>query len=298
MGKALADFGIQAAQDVVGAGLGLALGGINDKRQLKQQRKLQRLEIEGQKEMLSHNMAAQLKMWQDTNYSAQMEQLRKAGLNPGMIYGMSGGGATTTGQASANVTGAHAPTGGGEAIAMASTAAQLGLMRAQKENIEADTQAKLAGIPKTGAEIPNIQADTENKILQGIILKYTGKEAKDFYEQVKTPNRGIEAKTYQDELEARQGIATTIYEMWTEGKLKDKANYEIEQLLVQNAKTRMEARHIQKAMDLLEENIKGAKLDNVIKDLEARLQTETGIDKSSSGLLKILGRLFLKLTGK
>lgn len=298
MGKALADFGIQAAQDVVGAGLGLALGGINDRRQLKQQRKLQRLEIEGQKEMLSHNMAAQLKMWQDTNYSAQMEQLKKAGLNPGMIYGMSGGGATTTGQASANVTGAHAPTGGGEAVAMASTAAQLGLMRAQKELIEAQTKKELAQVPVSEAQVPNIQADTENKILNQVILKYTGKEMQETFERVKQPNRGIEAKTYQDELEARQGIATTIYELWTEGKLKEKSNAEIENILVNNAKTAQEKEHIKTQMRLLEENIKGAKLNNIILDLESRLQTETGIDKSSSGLLKILGRLFLKLTGK
>ena len=36
-------------------------------------------------------------MWKDTNYSAQMEELKKAGLNPGLLYGMSGGGATTIG---------------------------------------------------------------------------------------------------------------------------------------------------------------------------------------------------------
>lgn len=131
-----------------------------------------------------------------------------------------------------------------------------------------------------------------------IILKYTGKELQDTYEQVKSPARGVEAKTHQDEMEARQGIAGTIYEMWTEGKLKDKATGEVTQILLSNAKTEQETEQIKETMKLLEQHIKGAKLDNIIKDLEAKLQTETGIDKTSSGLLKILGRLFIKLTGK
>lgn len=291
MGKALVDFGLQTAQGIIGAGMGLALGEIHDKRQLKQQRKLQNLEIQGQQQMVDYNQMKQLQMWKDTNYQAQIEELRKAGLNPGMIYGMSGGGATTTGQATGNVTGTHAPTGGGESIAMVQTMAQLGLLKAQKENIDADTANKLANKPKTDAE-------TQNIILNGIILKYTGKELQDKYERITSPNRGIEAKTYQDELEARQGIAGTIYELWTEGKLKEKSVAELTQILLNNAKTALETEQIKESMKLLEQNIKGAKLDNIIRDLEARLQTETGIDKSAPTWIKILGRLFVNLMRK
>lgn len=195
------DFGMQAAQDVVGAGLGLALGQINDKRQLKQQGKLQKLQIQGQKEMTSYNQAAALKMWQDTNYGPQMEQLKKAGLNPGLIYGMSAGGGTTAAVQGGNVTGAHAPTGGGEAVAMGGQMMQLGLMRAQKENIEADTANKRADIPVKDAQVPNIQAHTQS-LLQGI----QSAKAQQKLTEIQTEIAGIQLNFDKDTFENRKSI--------------------------------------------------------------------------------------------
>lgn len=289
-----ASLATQTGQQALGGVMGIIMGNHERKKQLEQQQKLQQLQITGQKEMTDYQRMSQLQMWKDTNYKAQVEQMKMAGINPALLYGMSGGGGATAASTPANVTGGQATGVITNPAQMAATTAQLGLMRAQTRDLNASAATKEADLPVKEATVPNIQADTENKILAGIIAKYAGMEAKDVYEQIKKPNRGIEAKTYQDELEARQGIATTIYDMWVEGKLKDKSNAEVEQLLLQNSKTREETRQIIKAMDLLEENIKGAKLDNIIKDLEARLQTETGIDRSSSGLLKILGRLFLK----
>ena len=52
--------------------------------------------------------------------------MEKAGLNPGLIYGMSGGGATTTGSGSgASTTQGHAPVGGGEALQAAQNRIQM-----------------------------------------------------------------------------------------------------------------------------------------------------------------------------
>ena len=78
-----------------GAG-NLIFNGIAQKQQLK-----------GQKKALEQQNAAQFDMWNKTNYGAQMKHLKDAGLNPALIYGMSGGGATTTGSANANVDGAR-----------------------------------------------------------------------------------------------------------------------------------------------------------------------------------------------
>ena len=61
---------------------------------------------------------------------------------------------------------------------------------------------------------------------------------------------------------------------------------------------REEIRQIYKTMEIMEENLKGTKLDNVMKELEAKLQKETGIDRNSPAWLKILGRLFVGLTTK
>ena len=38
----------------------------------------------------------QMQMWEDTNYAAQVEQLKKAGLSIGLMYGKGGAGGATT----------------------------------------------------------------------------------------------------------------------------------------------------------------------------------------------------------
>ncbi len=71
----------------VGGLMGMGIGAYNDNRQEVQQRKMQNLQIQGQKEMTDYNAQKQLQMWKDTNYSAQMGELEKAGLNPALMYG-------------------------------------------------------------------------------------------------------------------------------------------------------------------------------------------------------------------
>lgn len=285
------DAGKNAANNIVGQAMGLALEGHEDKRQLKQQGKLQKLQIQGSKELTDYNMMKQLEMWKNTSYPAQIELMKEAGLNPGLMYGMGGGGGQTTGSANGNVSGAAAPSGTGTAGEMGMQLMQMRLMRAQEENINADTEKKKA-------EVPNVQADTENKILQKVINDYLGKDAARQFD-IKNPNKGVEQKTYQDELEARQGVAGTIYELWAEGKLKEKSVAEIQNILLDNAekeqnveKRRQEIREIYKKMDLLDENIKGAKLDNIIRDIETKMQQETGVDRNAPTWLKIIARLF------
>lgn len=181
-----------AANGAVGAIMGLALEHHNDKRQINQQTKLQNLQIAGNKQMVDYNYAKELQMWKDTNYSAQMDELKKAGLNPGLLYGMSGGGGTTVGQATGSVSGAEAPKGGNEiatqqamGIQNAQSAMQLSLLQAQKENIEADTRNKEADTtnkPKVGANLEastgklladtgNVEADTALKKIEAKIAE-------------------------------------------------------------------------------------------------------------------------------
>lgn len=295
--------------DVLSKGIGAAIGGVAaqaaDRRQLKQQEKLQQLAMEGSKEMINFQKAADLQMWRDTNAAAQVQMMKDAGLSVGLMYGKGGGGGATIG-GSSGVGMAQAPSGGGEMMSGMGmmNVAQLALLNAQKENIEADTANKQAN---TGVQIEQ----KELLVLEQVIKDFAGKEAKDMYERVTAPARAVQAKTYQDELEARQGIAGTIYELWAEGKLKEKGLAEIENLVLGNLRTkaetankeanteltRAEIRNVNKQFDILEENLKGLKLDNVIKDLEAKLQTQTGLDRNSPTWMKLLGRLFVGLFG-
>lgn len=289
-----------AATNAVNAGMGLVLGGIQDRRQLKQQQKLLDQQQKEDREQALFQQGLQYDMWKRTGPVGQMEQYKKAGLNPALMYGMGGGGGQSMGQPTGNVNAEGAPRGGGEAMGMmqiAAQQAQIELLKAQAENTKADTSQKLGwGKENVEASTKGINQETENKILNGIMLKWTGKEMEGEY-KVREGLRGMEEVTREAEFAARSGIAENIATLANNGQLENKSNYEIEQLLLQNAKTKEETRNIIKGMDLLEEHIKGAKLENIMKDLEMRLQTETGIDKNSAGWIKVLGRLFIQLMG-
>lgn len=139
----------------ISTGMGLLMQKNNDARQLKMQQQLQNMQIAGQQQMTDYNMEKQLQMWKDTSYGAQKEQMKMAGINPALMYGMGGGGGQTTGQANGNVSSGNAPTGGQEmaqAMGITSQAAQLSLLEAQRKNIEADTANKQANTITTGEQ--------------------------------------------------------------------------------------------------------------------------------------------------
>ena len=127
-----------------------------------------------------------------------MEQLKKAGLNPSLIYGMGGGGGQTVGGGAAGVSGGHAPTGGGETLAgmgmmlqAQMQQAQIELTKAQAENVKANT-VKTAGADtfKAYAEIENLAANTANtrqqRILNGVVT------------DLKALELNLAAKTFDD----------------------------------------------------------------------------------------------------
>lgn len=134
---------------ITGGILGLGLGMINDSRQVRQQERLSNLQEKYNFRMMAQQQKNQLEMWEKTNYAAQKEQMKKAGLNPALLYGMSGGGGVTTG------TGGTPAGPGGQAtgqsgeimglLQMRTQEAQIKLMEAEakKASTEAD---KLAGV--------------------------------------------------------------------------------------------------------------------------------------------------------
>lgn len=160
--------GGQAASQLISGGIGQIYGKMDDRRQYKLQEKLQQLGISGEQQMVDYNYAKQLQMWKDTNYSAQMEQLEKAGLNPGLIYGMSGGGGTTTGHATGGTGQAQAGRGAGAAGMGIHSIAELALLNAQKENIEADTKKKEVETTKTAGVDTKLTETQTQSLAQGI----------------------------------------------------------------------------------------------------------------------------------
>lgn len=155
-----------AAQGALGIGM-QRLGARYDRRQqLNTQGRMMALQMRGEKEMMDYQQKLAMDMWNNTNYAAQVEQMKKAGLSPGLMYGKGGPGAATTGPGgSPGVTGGQAPyidtTSMGMQMGMGM--AQQQLMAAQTENIKAQTE-KLRGVDtqKVQTEIMDLTAGIEN----------------------------------------------------------------------------------------------------------------------------------------
>lgn len=164
MGLDLSSLGMQAAQQGIGAIMGMATAGWADRRQIKQQGKLQKQQIEGNKQMIDYQKMKDLEMWKSTGPVGMMAELDKAGLNKGLYYGMTGGGGTTTG-GSGSVQGGQAPSGGREIQEMTGMGMQLALLEAQKANIEANTEKTKAETAKTSGVDTNLAWTTIDKLI-------------------------------------------------------------------------------------------------------------------------------------
>jgi len=170
---------------IIGPILGQLMAQANDARQMQQQQRLMEQQMYGSMRLTDYNQKAALQMWKDTNYSAQMEEMKKAGLNPGLMYKQGGAGghvAVTPG----SVTGGQAPHGGGEqmmgvqlAMQMQQTQADVELKKAQANlaNTEAnkkggvDTQEQLTRIDLMKQQMQNLETEQERTMYQAAIEK-------------------------------------------------------------------------------------------------------------------------------
>lgn len=159
------DQGMALTNQAIQGATGIALQSRGISSQVRGQKKIMAMQAKHAKELSDYQQAQQLETWKATSYPGQMEQLKKAGLNPGLLYGMSGGGGVTTGSSmQTGVSGgsidASIPTFG---LQLQQQQAQIELTRAQTANINANTE-KTGGVDttKTQAEITNLEALTEN----------------------------------------------------------------------------------------------------------------------------------------
>lgn len=182
-------------------------------------------------------------MWEDTNYAAQIEQMKKAGLSPALMYGQAGaGGGTVSG---AQGQGTSQPTdrsiemklkGQEMGLQLANLASQIKLNESQanKNNAEAD---KTAGVDTELAKtsIENLIAQTKNE--------------KDRNALIWADKRFKEAAADMQEASAKLASGQTA-----------KVGYEIEQ--------------IKKSLDRMELDMNGMELDNELKRrvMESKVQ--------------------------
>lgn len=156
--------------------LGLALANTQRKQQMRDNRQLMNLQLGNQMTLNKHQQELAMQMWKDTNYSAQVDQMKQAGLNVGLMYeGGGAGGATTGGAQGGSASMGQAPTdqatkGIGMALQLGQQQAQLDLMRAQTKKLNTESE-KIAGVDteKATQEIANLNStklgqDIENAL--------------------------------------------------------------------------------------------------------------------------------------
>ncbi len=163
----------------LGIGLGIATGIANtlgqnarEKRSYNNQKKLMGIQNSNQRGLNEQGQKLGMKTWRETNYGPQMEEMRKAGLNPALMYGQGGAGGTTS-----SGSGGSAASGSAPSPQMMDIKSGLGeaVNAAQMRNLEANTR--------------NTEASAESQEIDNVTKQGSGKDA----DRVEASNRYDEA---------------------------------------------------------------------------------------------------------
>lgn len=130
---------------MAGGIIDIALAGTRAEKEQQASARMQEMNLNAQKNYAQYMYDLEMKKWRNTNYKAQMEQMKMAGLNPALMYGMGGTG------------GASSQTAGGAGASQASNQrfydiqqsqnlalvqSQIELQKEQAENLTQETRAK------------------------------------------------------------------------------------------------------------------------------------------------------------
>lgn len=289
-------FGIDDALAIGGAVAGVAQNvfGIGekrqDRRQIEQQEKLTAMQVGANKDLADYNKDITMDIWNKTNTPQQVQKLKEAGLNPALMYKGSGGGGAT-------VSGTAGSAGGGQASSsasamqansgMAMTLANLGLIKAQTENIKADTAKKTSGanvdtatVPKVEAETKKVSEDTKGVEWENKVKQFLGAETEG-------ERRSNEADITNIELGERNAKWEMAKALGYEGDFIAKDSPIAKAYLAGFEKT---------VQDLKNAKIEGdiGKAKTAIENYKAELAKQ-GIDPDSPWYLKILTTLMGKI---
>ena len=163
-------------------------------------------QIAGSKELALYNNQLAYDMWKKTNYSAQVKELQKAGLNVGLMYKGAGAGGGTLGNASGNVSQGQNKIDmiGGMQMMLQSKLqeAEIKKIEAETKEVEARTPTYSKGIEKTDNEIKEIASrvgvneEQVRKIIQDIEASKTGQKVQEAtIPKIEAEVKNIESQT-------------------------------------------------------------------------------------------------------
>lgn len=236
---------------VAGGVLGMIGGHQSERRNYRNERRLMNQQYGNQRMLNEHGHDLQMDMWNKTNYGAQVDHMKEAGLNPALMYGSAGQGGTTGSQTGGSASKGNSQQGKVMDMQNMLMGAQINDLNAsaKKKDVEAnklkgvDTdltgqqtneskQREALGLAQTKlttkqldevqARVNKLVADTEltNRIKN---MDYGGKFGKNYMENARMIFKGeLDLDTY---IGAAMGIAglTTLRSSKMLGKLGSKA---------------------------------------------------------------------------
>ena len=201
-----------AAVGAAGGILGMIGQGKRARKAHNRNKELMGMQFANQQALNKQGQELQMKTWRDTGYSAQMQMMKEAGLNPGLMYGMSGGGGQTTGSqggGSASGNSSHAPMDIGAVIQASLAGAQKGLIDSQKRKTEAETNEindrtdKIAvDKEKVVQEIENLKRVANTEKERTALVKLQGLFESSKIDNMKRNTELVGKKISESELEA------------------------------------------------------------------------------------------------
>ena len=179
----------------LGIGMGLISGAIGaisrheaERQQFQNEKELMGLQHAYNKDAAAYTQGLQKEMWDYTNYENQVKHMKAAGLNPALLYGMSGGGGSTAGSAQASGVGNP----GTQAVGMGLEAAQI-FSNIRLTNAEA-SKAEAEAEKTSGVDTEFTKAQTELATFNATLANEKGKLTR---EQVETQKQ-LTSKTMQE----------------------------------------------------------------------------------------------------
>lgn len=155
-------------------GLGMALKNTQRKQNVGDQKELMKTQQENQMALNKQGQEIAQQNWDYTNAENQVKHYEKAGLNVGLMYGGGGQGGTLASGSGGSASGGQAQRSDIDTSGLGMQMQQMALLKAQKDNIEADTAKKKveanAVEGKTPLEMTNLGYTGENQKLQNALL--------------------------------------------------------------------------------------------------------------------------------
>ena len=203
------------AQQIIGSiggiGMGAVLAKNNDARQLKQQEDLSRLSLHMDKQRMDYQNEKQLEMWKNTSYAAQVEQMKKAGLNTALMYGGAGSGGQSSGTGDVSVSGGQADSNQmGYALQLQHMQSQIELNKAlaNKEEAQAESISKTTPVEvRKGEESINLMQSQIDNLFEEKLNKQTYRVALELENSIKSIQNEILSSTKDVNIEnAKQSL--------------------------------------------------------------------------------------------